>query len=122
MDYKASLDSSAKIITVLVVIFFVILITHLLRTAMLSYKARQHGIPLLYLFISFTMIALIISAYGLNVSKYQIIDSNLVIVTPFHKKVINKTDILTMTIMDQGQLAGYQQHCGNHNKWEHRQR
>ncbi|MGC9151438.1 MAG: PH domain-containing protein [Microbacter sp.] len=111
MEYKASLDNTAKIITVLVIAVFVYLGYRSIHLMMLHpddlrMLLVQGGVLLLFL-------VLIIGSYLMSPRYYRVENDNLVIVRPAKNKLISLDEIASVRILDPNEAGGAIRTFGN---------
>jgi|YelNatPaOPRAMG01_1025707.scaffolds.fasta_scaffold13757_3 hypothetical protein len=111
MEYKASLDHTSKIITILVIVLFFYFGYRSVRLMMLNPDDLrmwmvQGGVLLFFLVI-------LIGSYLLSPRYYRIENENLVIVRPAKNVVISLDDIVSVKLLHADEVGGSIRTFGN---------
>lgn len=111
MEYKASLDNTSKIITILVVVLFLYFGFRSVQLIIqnpddLRMVLVQSGVLLLFLVV-------LIGSYLLSPRYYRIENNNLVIVRPAKNKLISLDEIASIKLLNENEAGGAIRTFGN---------
>lgn len=98
-QYKASMDRTSKIITILVPLLLLpTVFKPVFKTNSFEILDMTHPSPTYVLPFGFILILLI--TFGFSPKGYAIEDRQLIIFRPFHRKFYSTTDLITVSIVD----------------------
>ena len=106
MIFTASLDKTAKRVTAGIAVLFALNICFFL-------PALEHGAYFVLIGTSLVLVSIFVGAYLFRTTAYEITPQQLIIHRPFNKKILDKTNITKIELLEEGALSRSTRLFGN---------
>ena len=105
MNFRASLDKTAKRVTIGTAVLFSVICIFL--------PAFHQGAYYVFIGISLVLVSILVGSYLFRITAYEVTPHQLIIHRPFNNKVLEHTDILKVDLLEAGALKHSMRLFGN---------